>query len=112
MRRTKLTFDALVEALEDPERKDLEFLHLDEIGNILAEGGPEGQKAEEFLRDHWLNSKDPAHRLIAFRLLDALECWQVSTYHKIEKFKRNPVNAELVEEADRLNQEREKVEAI
>jgi len=104
MRYTKLSFEGLVEELENPDIKNWESLLTTEMCNLLTEGGQEGKKAEAFLRD-WLKSKNSIRRLIAFRYLEALECLDAQTFDELEEFKRKPVNAGLIKEANRLIQE-------
>jgi len=104
MRYTKLTFDALVSELANPDIENWKSFLATEMGNILAEGGPEGQKAEAFLRDHWLKSRNPIYRLIAYRYLDALECLEAETFDKLNEFEKDPANAELIKKAREPNQ--------
>jgi hypothetical protein len=104
MRYTDLSFEQIVSELENPDIKSWQSFLATEMGNILAEGGPEGQKAEAFLRDHWLKSKNPIYRLIAYRYLDALECLEAKTFDKLNEFEKDPANAELIKKAREPNQ--------
>lgn len=104
MRYTKLSFEGLVEEIENSDIKSWESLLTTEMCNLLIEGGQEGKKAEVFLRG-WLDSQEFARRLTAFRYLEALECLDTQTFDELEKFKGKLVNAGLIKEANRLIQE-------
>jgi len=92
MRFTKLSFEELVEEFNNPDQAvEWKLFQLEDIWNILTEGGEEAEKAEKFFRD-LLNDNNLDYRLISFCRLASLECIEAETLVKLEEFSKKPEN--------------------
>lgn len=70
-------------------------LIINEIGAICNEDGKDAKKAEEFLRC-LLESKDQDDRFYAFCWLSVISNLDPQTVQKVEEFKQNPDNQEII----------------
>lgn len=92
MRFTKFSFEELVEEFNDPDQTiEWKLFQLNDIWNILLEGGEEAEKAEAFFRD-LLNDNNPDYRLISFCRLASLERIETETLNRLEEFPKKPKN--------------------
>lgn len=99
MRFTKLSAEQIMKELNNPDDSYFpkSFL-LREMGNLLLEGGEDAEQAEKYFRES-LGSNDPERKLSAVSHLTVLEVWDDETYRKLEEFKNNFANKEILEEA-------------
>jgi len=102
MRHTKLNFEDLLKKIKDPELgQHWKFFYLGGMRNLLLKGGSDAKKAESFFRE-LLDSDNPDERLIAFRCLMTLKPMSNETYRKLEIFKGEPSNREIIKQFEKL----------
>lgn len=97
-RQTDLTLEELVAEFEKPWPRHRRCLIINEVGEICNQGGEDAKKAEEFLR-RLLSSEHSSDRLYAFSWLSVIENLSPQTSQKLEEFKEDPTNEEIIAEA-------------
>jgi len=102
MRFTKFSFEELLKEFNDPNMEiEWKLFQLNDIWNILTEGGPEAEKAEAFFRG-LLDDNNPDYKLIAFYRLASLECIEKETDDKLIEFSKKSENEEIYHNAGAL----------
>lgn len=92
MRQTDLCFEELVNLLKNPDPAYPECLIANEIGCIFRTGDKESEK---ILCD-LLSAKEEKSRYAAYCFLNETNELDEKTRTKIQEFKANPINQELV----------------
>lgn len=94
MRQTDLSFEELLQELDNMTSVYPRCLLINEIGGILEAGGEEANKAAAFLRQ-LLNSENPYDKFLAYCYLSTNNFDEV-TFIVLEAFANNLQNAEIV----------------
>jgi len=102
MRFTKFSVKELVEEFKNPDMEvKWKLFQLDDIWNILLEGGEEAKEAEAFLRG-LLDNDNFYYGLIVFHRLAALKCIEKETDDKLIEFSKKSENEEIYHNAGEL----------